>query len=45
MVGGKIERNGKYYVLGTSVEHEKIPEVKGAVRGDLVIGGWVLEPT
>ncbi len=44
MIGGKMQRNNAYYVFGTSVDHEKIPPVKDAVRGHLVIGGWILTP-
>lgn len=44
MVGGKVEKNGVFYVLGTSVLHDKIPPIKDIVRGELVIGGWILTP-
>lgn len=35
------EDNGKTaYLVGSSVPHSEVPEVKGAVRGTIIIGGW-----
>lgn len=33
----------KWYIVGSSVLHENCPPVKGAVRGEIIIGGWILE--
>ena len=31
-------------MVATSIEHEQCPPVKDAVRGELIIGGWILTP-
>ena len=30
--------------MAVSVEHDDVPEVKKVVRGELIIGGWILDP-
>lgn len=31
-------------MVSTSVEHEKLPPIKGVVRASLIIGGWIFTP-
>lgn len=40
----RIEENGDLIVVTTSIEHPKIPLVKGKVRATMSVGGWVIRP-
>lgn len=43
-IGGHIkEENGTHIICYTSAEHPEAPAVKKAVRGELFIGGWVIQ--
>lgn len=43
VISRKIVEGDFTYAIGKSLEHPNHPPVKGAVRGDLKIGGWILE--
>ena len=44
VLGFKIETNGTIIIAGTSVEHGKAPAVKGRIRANCEIMGYVLVP-
>jgi LEA14-like dessication related protein len=39
----RIRNGNTMWIVGTSIEHPGKPPVKSTVRGDLKIGGWLLE--
>jgi len=39
-----VEEDGTIYIYGASHTHPDVPEVKGCVRAELIIWGWVLTP-
>ncbi|CAD8140075.1 unnamed protein product [Paramecium octaurelia] len=43
VISRKIVEGDFTYAIGKSLEHPNHPPVKGVVRGDLKIGGWILE--
>jgi START domain len=40
----RLEEDGRVLIVAAAHEHRDCPEVKGAVRGQLEIGGWLLKP-
>jgi hypothetical protein len=38
-----VEEGNRIYIGAQSVESKLLPEVKGVVRGEIIIAGWVLE--
>lgn len=39
----KVKEDNILYAIGTSIDYEPKPPQKGVVRGDLKLGGWILE--
>jgi dipeptidyl aminopeptidase/acylaminoacyl peptidase len=39
------DADGTVYIVGRSVTHPKIPEVKSHVRADVLLYAWVMKPT
>jgi len=42
-VSGHVQEDDTTYYLQKSAEYDNVPDVHGLVRGELVVGGWILK--
>ena len=43
-VRGIIKKDGKIFIVSTSVDYAGCPPLKNIIRAEMIISGWILEP-